>query len=287
MIRTKQGLSGSQSAYKSGWGMGSTLGFGLKSGGKARCSIASFTDCFSWLCTKTLPSQSRGNVITLDPCTENRRCLDFARLAIHTSALDAIRRTLKVKIDENLFHSQVMEEYPYLFSSSGSFDINRDFILNHPFHQSNSNSFVEESIHSDGKTQTRLPEIDDRRSGKESPKIHIATGTTGMTVYLEKYKNELSQDEAMNDLGDPVCIGSGNAPRNHNDLTKGNLGSLPHTTKVGQLLLDLVDILDEDSSVAQDALGSIYPEEINELEEGPDGFPIQNLEINVEEPIQN
>ncbi|GAB4831120.1 hypothetical protein Ancab_005130, partial [Ancistrocladus abbreviatus] len=105
-----------------------------------------------------------------------------------------------------------------------SFDINGDFVLNHPSHQSNSNSYVEESIHSSGKTQTRLLEMDELRT----------------------------------DLEDPVCTGGGYVAGNHNDLTK-----------------------------AQDPLGSIYLEGINESEEGLDGFPIQNLEINAVEPIQN
>ncbi|GAB4846654.1 hypothetical protein Ancab_025660 [Ancistrocladus abbreviatus] len=93
----------------------------------------------------------------------NRRRLEFACLAIHTSVIEAIRGILKVKIDENLFHIQVIEEYPNLFSSSGSFDINGDFDMHHPPLQSNFNSYVEESINTSGKTQTRLPEMDDWR----------------------------------------------------------------------------------------------------------------------------
>ncbi|GAB4846639.1 hypothetical protein Ancab_025645 [Ancistrocladus abbreviatus] len=158
-----------------------------------------------------------GNVITLDPCTENRRCLEFAHLAIHTSLIEAIRGILKVKIDENLFHIQVIEEYPNLFSSGGSFDINGDFDMHHLPLQSNSNSYAEESINTSGKTQTRLSEMDDRRLGKEPPKIHNATGSTNMTIHLVKNKNDLSRDAEPNDLGVPVYTGGGYEPGNHND----------------------------------------------------------------------
>ncbi|GAB4846655.1 hypothetical protein Ancab_025661 [Ancistrocladus abbreviatus] len=37
----------------------------------------------------------------------------------------------------------------------------------------------------------------------------------------------------------------------------------------------------------QDPLGSIYPVELNDLQEGLDGFPDQNLEIIADESFQN
>ncbi|GAB4852954.1 hypothetical protein Ancab_017149 [Ancistrocladus abbreviatus] len=113
----------------------------------------------------------------------------------------------------------------------------------------------------------------------------LATDKASMEEILSN--NSIKLDEAMIDLGDPIFTGGRCAPGNHNDLTKGNSGSLPQTSKLGQLLLDLTDISDKDSSVAQDPLGPIYLEGINDSEEGLDGFPIHNLEINAEEPIQS
>ncbi|GAB4828993.1 hypothetical protein Ancab_018651, partial [Ancistrocladus abbreviatus] len=57
----------------------------------------------------------------------------------------------------------------------GSFDANRDIDLNHLPHQSNFDSYVEDSIQSGGKDQNKLLKMDDRRLGNETSKIHIVT----------------------------------------------------------------------------------------------------------------